>query len=162
MTVSAVLRRVVGMKYWYRKWALIQLIFIFFVFLAIAVVFPGLYTVSSMYWVLLIADLAITLSLSCFLARQLEPWAQDNPWRGPRAGSELTDYLHRRLYEFAEGLVMTALIVVTMATLVAGGAGDQIQIWNIVLSAAFVVGAVVAFVLLRRALIHDAEAEDDA
>ena len=67
------------MKYWYRKWALIQLIFIFFVFLAIAVVFPGLYTVSSMYWVLLIADLAITLSLSCFLARQLEPWAQDNP-----------------------------------------------------------------------------------
>ena len=57
---------------------------------------------------------------------------------------------------------MTALIVVTMATLVAGGAGDQIQIWNIVLSAAFVVGAAVAFVLLRRALIHDAEAEDDA
>lgn len=150
------------MTYQYRKWPLIQLIFLFAIFLAIAIIFPGLYTVCSMFWVLLIADLCIALPLGCVLARMLEPWAQANPRRGERAGKDLTDYLHRCLYELAEGLVMSTLIIVTFATLLAGGAGDEVQVWNVVIAALILIGAVVAALRLNRALAQDAANDDSA
>lgn len=150
------------MTYQYRKWPLIQLIFLFAIFLGIAVVFPGLYTVSSMFWVLLVIDLCITLPLGCVFARLLEPWAQNSPRRGERAGRDLTDYLHRCLYELAEGLIMSALIIVTMATLYAGGATDQIQAWNVVIAALILVGAATAAVRLNRAFAQDAASDGDA
>ena len=149
------------MIYQYRKWPLIQLIFLFGIFLAIAIIFPGLYTVCSLFWILLIIDLCVTLPLACVLARMLEPWAQDNPRRGERAGKNLTDYLHRCLYELAEGLIMTALIIVTFATLYAGGAGDEIQIWNAALAVLILVGAAAAYVRMNRALAQDADYDED-
>ena len=149
------------MIYQYRKWPLIQLIFLFGIVLAIAIIFPGLYTVCSLFWVLLIIDLCIALPLACVLAHMLEPWAQDSPRRGERAGKNLTDYLHRCLYELAEGLIMSALIIVTFATLYAGGAGDEIQIWNAALAVLILVGAAAAYVRMNRALAQDADYDED-
>ena len=111
------------------------------------------------FWVLLIIDLCIALPLGCVFARLLEPWAQNSPRRGGRAGKDLPDYLHRCLYELAEGLIMSALIIVTMATLYAGGATDQIQAWNVVIAALILVGAAAAAVRLNRAFAQDAANE---